>query len=87
DEPAAPLDIAQEALLYKLIERVAEKDIAVIMANHDLNRTLRHADQVLLLEKGVLQASGSAEQVLVPEQLESVFNTQVKSISVDNQTY
>ncbi|MFA0349901.1 iron ABC transporter, partial [Vibrio sp. 10N.222.55.C6] len=56
-------------------------------ANHDLNRTLRHADQVLLLEKGVLQASGSAEQVLVPEQLESVFNTQVKSISVDNQTY
>ena len=57
------------------------------MANHDLNRTLRHADQVLLLDKGVLQASGSAAQVLTPEQLESVFNTQVKSISVDGQTY
>ena len=87
DEPAAPLDIAQEALLYKLIERVADKGIAVIMANHDLNRTLRHADQVLLLDKGVLQASGRAEQVLTPEQLESVFNTEVKSISVENQTY
>ncbi len=36
------------------------------MANHDLNRTLRHADQVLLLDKGVLQASGTAEQVLTP---------------------
>lgn len=87
DEPAAPLDIAQEGLLYKLIDRVAEKGIAVIMANHDLNRTLRHADQVLLLDKGVLQASGTADQVLTPEQLESVFNTEVKSISVDNQTY
>ncbi|MGF1745931.1 vitamin B12 ABC transporter ATP-binding protein BtuD [Vibrio minamisatsumaniensis] len=87
DEPAAPLDIAQEALLYKLIERVAAKGIAVIMANHDLNRTLRHADQVLLLNKGVLQASGSAEHVLTPEQLELVFNTPVKSCSVDAQTY
>ncbi|MGF1755966.1 vitamin B12 ABC transporter ATP-binding protein BtuD, partial [Vibrio makurazakiensis] len=55
DEPAAPLDIAQEALLYKLIDRVAELGITVIMANHDLNKTLRHADQVLLLDKGILQ--------------------------------
>lgn len=62
DEPAAPLDIGQEALLYKLIDHVAKQGISVLMANHDLNRTLRHADQVLLLDKGVLQKVGSAEK-------------------------
>lgn len=87
DEPAAPLDIAQEALLYRLIQRVAEQGIAVIMANHDLNRTLRHADQVLLLDNGVLQALGSASEVMTPEQLALVFKTEVKSVTVDNQDY
>jgi len=87
DEPAAPLDIGQEALLYKLIERVAAQGISVLMANHDLNRTLRHADQVLLLDKGVLQHLGNAQEVMVPQQLEQVFKTQIKSISVDDDTY
>lgn len=87
DEPAAPLDIGQEALLYKLIDRVAKQGISVLMANHDLNRTLRHADQVLLLDKGVLQKVGTAEKVMVPEQLEQVFNTRIKSITVDDTTY
>lgn len=87
DEPAAPLDIGQEALLYKLIDRVAKQGISVLMANHDLNRTLRHADQVLLLDKGVLQKVGTAEKVMVPEQLEQVFNTRIKSITVDDATY
>lgn len=53
DEPAAPLDIAQEGLLYSLIQQVAAKGITVIMANHDLNRSLRHADKVLLLSQGL----------------------------------
>lgn len=87
DEPAAPLDIGQEALLYKLIDHVAKQGISVLMANHDLNRTLRHADQVLLLDKGVLQIVGSAEKVMVPERLEQVFNTRIKSITVDDATY
>ena len=87
DEPAAPLDIGQEALLYKLIDHVAKQGISVLMANHDLNRTLRHADQVLLLDKGVLQKVGSAEKVMVPERLEQVFNTRIKSITVDDATY
>lgn len=87
DEPAAPLDIGQEALLYKLIDRVAKQGISVLMANHDLNRTLRHADQVLLLDKGVLQKVGTAEKVMVPDQLEQVFNTRIKSITVDDATY
>ncbi|MDF4976723.1 ATP-binding cassette domain-containing protein, partial [Vibrio parahaemolyticus] len=40
DEPAAPLDIAQEGLLYQLINAMAAQGIGVLVANHDLNRTL-----------------------------------------------
>lgn len=87
DEPAAPLDIAQEGLLYQLINAMAAQGIGVLVANHDLNRTLKHADKVLLLNNGVLHSSGSADTVLTEEALGEVFNTQVKKVIVDEQLY
>lgn len=88
DEPAAPLDIAQEGLLYQLINAMAAQGIGVLVANHDLNRTLKHADKVLLLNNGVLHSSGSADTVLTEEALGGeVFNTQVKKVIVDEQPY
>ncbi len=87
DEPAAPLDIAQEGLLYQLISAMAAQGIGVLVANHDLNRTLKHADKVLLLNNGVLHSSGSADTVLTEEALGEVFNTQVKKVIVDEQPY
>jgi len=84
DEPAAPLDIGQEALLYQLIEKVAAMGLTVLMSNHDLNRTLKHADRAILLDKGVMQAFGSVEEVLSPERLASVFNTPVQRVKVGN---
>lgn len=87
DEPAAPLDIAQEGLLYQLINAMAAQGIGVLVANHDLNRTLKHADKVLLLNNGVLHSSGNADTVLTEEALGKVFNTQVKKVIVDEQPY
>ncbi len=83
DEPAAPLDIGQEALLYKLIQRVAEMGIAVLMSNHDLNRTLKHADKAILLDNGVMQQVGAVEQVLSVNELSRVFRTQVKRVVIE----
>lgn len=77
DEPSTALDVGQDRLLYQLIDQVAKQGITVIMANHDLNRTLNQADQVLLLDKGVLVKQGSAEQVLQPNTICEVFHTEV----------
>ncbi len=87
DEPGAPLDIAQEGLLYKLIERIAAEGLSVVMANHDLNRSLRHADKVLLLEQGVAQCFGKPELVLTEDNLREVFDTSVKSVFVEDKPY
>lgn len=80
DEPAAALDIGQEAAMYKLIRMMAGKGIAVVMANHDLNRTLREADKVILLNHGSCVAKGEPETVMTVERLEAVFSTRVQRI-------
>ncbi len=87
DEPAAALDIAQQGLLYKLMATLAKQGLAVIIANHDLNRTLRHADKVLLLNQGVLEGCGPPADVLSCERLARVFHTHVKQVSLDNRPY
>lgn len=83
DEPAAPLDIGQEVLLYRLIDRVAEMGVSVLMSNHDLNRTLKHADKALLLNQGVLHSFGQVADVLNSQSLSDVYRTQVKLAEVE----
>lgn len=86
DEPAAPLDIGQESLLYRLIRKVADLGLTVVMSNHDLNRTLNYADRVVLFDKGVMQQFGRPEDVLTEQQLESVFNTRVTKAVVNRKS-
>ncbi|GAL08327.1 vitamin B12 ABC transporter ATPase component BtuD [Photobacterium aphoticum] len=86
DEPAAALDIGQEATMYKLIRNIAAQGIAVIMANHDLNRTLREADKVVLLNNGSCVAQGEPRDVMTVERLETVFATQIQRIEHDGQS-
>ncbi|WP_305465065.1 vitamin B12 ABC transporter ATP-binding protein BtuD [Photobacterium leiognathi] len=83
DEPAASLDIGQEAAMYRLIRGIAAQGIAVIMANHDLNRTLREADKVVLLDKGRCIGFGDPKTVMSISCLESVFATRI--IQVEHQ--
>ncbi|WP_051415944.1 vitamin B12 ABC transporter ATP-binding protein BtuD [Salinivibrio socompensis] len=85
DEPATGLDVAQQEVIYQEIGTMAAAyGIAIIMANHDLNRTLVHADKVLLLNQGRLVATGRPDQVLTDRQLSEVFATPLEQISTVN---
>ncbi|WP_330959437.1 vitamin B12 ABC transporter ATP-binding protein BtuD [Photobacterium sp. 53610] len=80
DEPATALDIGQEAALYRLLAELSEQGIAVVMANHDLNRALRHADSVIILKQGSCVGKGTPEQVMTVECLEQTFETTVEQV-------
>lgn len=87
DEPTAALDIKHEVLLYRLIDYIAKQGITVIMANHDLNRTMQHAHQVVLLQQGVMNKTGSVKEVMQPERLSHVFSTPVRQTTLEGQPY
>ncbi|MEC6795553.1 vitamin B12 ABC transporter ATP-binding protein BtuD [Photobacterium sp. S4TG1] len=80
DEPAAALDIGQEAAMYQLVRNISQQGITVVMVNHDLNRTLREADNVMLLDHGQCVAFGDVEQVMTVERLQAVFKTGIEKI-------
>lgn len=78
DEPTANLDLAHQAMMFRLIsERCAKFDNAAIVITHDLNLASEFADEIVLLKNGEIKAHGAPFEVLTEANLAEVFNVKV----------
>ncbi|HRQ24212.1 MAG TPA: ABC transporter ATP-binding protein [Anaerolineales bacterium] len=74
DEPTAHLDLQYQVSLLELIRELArDKNLAVLIALHDLNLAARYADRVALLVGGQLKAIGTPRDVLTPEAISQAY--------------
>jgi iron complex transport system ATP-binding protein len=78
DEPTANLDLAHQALMFRLIkEKCRNENAAAIVITHDLNLASEFADEIILLKNGRLAAQGAPPEVLTENNLETVFGVKV----------
>lgn len=78
DEPTANLDLAHQALMFRLVrERCKSCDSAAIVITHDLNLAAEFADEIILLDAGKIAAKGKPDEVLTEANLYKVFNVKV----------
>lgn len=73
DEPFAALDIAHRFDLADRLRAVAARGAGVVVVLHDLSLAARLADDMILLDKGRLVASGEVNAVLAMAEVERVF--------------
>ncbi|WP_103380704.1 ABC transporter ATP-binding protein [Pseudonocardia dioxanivorans] len=59
DEPLAGLDDTDRDRVTSLIEQVHDSGVTVCMVEHDIGRTLRLADRIVVLDAGRLVATGT----------------------------
>ena len=65
DEPTTALDVTVQAgILQLLAELRADLGMAVLLITHDMGVVAELADRVVVLQKGVIQETGPAAQVL-----------------------
>ncbi len=65
DEPTTALDVSLRAQILDLLNDLQKRfGMAVLLITHDLNIVRRFADQVLVMEKGVIVESGQVDVVL-----------------------
>ncbi|MFD2176664.1 vitamin B12 ABC transporter ATP-binding protein BtuD [Veronia pacifica] len=86
DEPASALDIAQQDVLYRLIKTVSDLGITIVMANHDLNKSLNEADRVVIMKSGHIIKQGLANKVMVPEVIRDVFGVEMRRHVVEGKS-
>lgn len=73
DEPVSGVDQNGLELFYEIVADLREKeDMAIILISHDLNMVAKHADQVVLMNKGVVM-SGTPEEVFADRRTKKIF--------------
>lgn len=77
DEPTSMLDPLHQHTTLQAVRGFADRGGAVMVILHDLNLAARYCDRLLLLESGRPFASGTPEEVLVPDALKAVFGLEV----------
>ncbi|MDJ0339699.1 ABC transporter ATP-binding protein [Cryobacterium sp. PH31-O1] len=70
DEPTNHLDVSAQ---LSLLGQVRELGVTAIMALHDLNLAAAYCDQIVLLDGGVVVASGTPAEVLTPAIIGTVY--------------
>jgi iron complex transport system ATP-binding protein len=82
DEPAAHLDIGHQLALYRVLDEVRARGVAVLAVVHDLQRAADWADRLVLLSGGRVVASGAPRAVLSSPEAQSVFAVTIAEHSV-----
>jgi iron complex transport system ATP-binding protein len=78
DEPTANLDLAHQAMMFRLVrERCRKAEASAVVITHDLNLAAEFADTILMLKDGQAFASGRPHEVLTAENIQKVFGVRV----------
>lgn len=78
DEPTANLDLAHQVSLLRLVREKCDADgFSAVVITHDLNLAAQFANQILLLKRGQLVASGTPPEVLTDDNLQTAFDVRV----------
>jgi len=81
DEPTNHLDLRHQISFLSLVRDLTHrKNLAVMMAMHDLNQVSTYADRVALLVDGELIALGAPGEVLTAEHISAAYQTPVQVI-------
>jgi iron complex transport system ATP-binding protein len=78
DEPTSAFDLSHQKLTLDIVRQLANKGVGVVMVVHDLNLAARCADNLVVIDGGLIVAQGSSEAVLTETLIEDVFG--VKAI-------
>ena len=74
DEPTASLDPANQISTLKIFLELAQEGRGIMSSIHDLGLAVRYCTKLALLDRGKLVAFGSADEVLTPDNLQTVFS-------------
>lgn len=78
DEPTANLDLAHQAMMFRLVrERCLSNTASAVVITHDLNLASEFADEIVMLKNGSVVAKGPPAEALTAENVRDVFAVDV----------
>ena len=82
DEPTASLDLGHKIKLMRILKKLQERGIAMMVISHDIELMARYCDRLTLLCKGKVLISGTASEVIQPHFIKQAYDCDVDRKSV-----
>jgi iron complex transport system ATP-binding protein len=82
DEPTSHLDFRNQALILRMISRLAEEGLTIIMTSHIPNHAITYASKVALMKNGRFIAIGDPGDVITEGNLKEIYGIEVKIFEI-----
>jgi iron complex transport system ATP-binding protein len=84
DEPAAHLDPGHRFVMHTLLRKLArEENRAVLCVSHDLNLAAEFSDQMMIMSKGSVIATGAPDEVMTEPHLHAAFHCEALRVGTN----
>src|SRR4029077_21145484 len=81
DEPTTALDIGHQQEVLDLVDELRrDRGLTVLSTMHDLTLAAQYAESLVLLDRGEIVTSGSADEVLTEENLSRYYGARVRVV-------
>jgi iron complex transport system ATP-binding protein len=81
DEPTSHLDIKNQTIILRMINRLARRGLSVLMSSHLPNHALLYSSRVVMMQEGGILAMGRPDEVISEENLRQIYGIDVKIFS------
>lgn len=87
DEPTTYLDFTAQLDIIGLIKELKAQGKTILLTLHDLSLALQIADELIVMNKGKIEAQGSVEEILATHLLERVFHIKIRIFEEEGKKY
>lgn len=77
DEPTSHLDLHHQVQIMEIVRRLGAGGLATLVVFHDLNLAAQYCDRLVLLHRATVEAIGTPDEVITPENVARVYGPQV----------
>lgn len=87
DEPTTYLDIKYQIEILNLVKRLNKNlNKTIIMVLHDINQSIKYADEIVGMYKGKIVFNGKPKETLTEENISKIFDTKLKLAQLEGET-
>jgi iron complex transport system ATP-binding protein len=82
DEPTSHLDFRNQTIILQIVNRLAQRGLAVLMTSHLPDHALLFSSRVALMKGGQFITTGKPTDVMTEDSLKEIYGIDVKMIEV-----
>jgi iron complex transport system ATP-binding protein len=86
DEPTSALDFKNQALVLRMINKLAQQGMTIILSTHFPNHAMLYSCKVAMMNRGNFVAFGPAGQVITEANLKRTYGIDVKIYAAEDPT-